>query len=193
MEKNMIKSLVFLSVLPLIYIATTLEIALISVLVLVVLSLVVKGLSYVINKFTTERATVYSYLFVAAAMISLTSMILGTYFEFSQLVPVYLSLLLFNVVVIDQGKGYQQLGFKQQIIVLFGALGLLIVIGFLREFLGTGSIGFTAFGMNKVQLFNEIYAIAILKDNSGGFIISGILFAVVNAINFTKEVKADVI
>lgn len=193
MEKHMMKSLVFLSVLPLIYISTSLEIALISGLVLVVLSLIIKGFSLLIVKFTTGRMTVYSYLLVTTAIISLTSIILGTFFNFGQLVPIYLSLLLFNSYIVDQGTGYRDLSFKNQLIILGVSFLLLIVIGFLREFLGTGSLYLSIFGMNKVQIFNEIYGIAILKENSGGFILSGIVFAVVNAVNFNKEVQKDVV
>jgi electron transport complex protein RnfE len=118
--------------------------------------------------------------------------VLGTYFSLNQLMGIYLALTIFTIPQLRletvEDKSILDHGFM----ILVGFVAL-VLIGFLREFLGTGSIGLLAFGLDTVQVFDAKFGIAILKDNSGGFILAGFIFAIINAIPFVKEDKADVI
>ena len=192
MLRNDLKPYILLSILPLVYLANTLETALFMGLVYVLLALVIYFAGILIEKFSEGRIKLYIYIILAAALITVTMTVLTTYFTLNQFMGIYLALTLF---VLPQLKSDALSKEKVLPYVLMIGVGfvLLLVIGFLREFLGTGSITLLAFGVETVQVFDRAYAIAILNNASGGFILAGFIFAAVQAISFEKVGGEDVV
>ena len=62
MNKNIYRTLAFISVLPLIFIATTLQTALIAGLSVLALSVIIRFASILIDKYSTDRFNVYAKL-----------------------------------------------------------------------------------------------------------------------------------
>lgn len=192
MLRNDLKPYILLSILPLVYLANTLETALFMGLVYVLLALVVYFAGILIDKFSEGRIKLYIYIILAAGLITVTMTILNTYFTLNQFMGIYLALTLF---VLPQLKTDALSKEKVLPYVLMVGVGfiLLLVIGFLREFLGTGSITLLAFGVETIQVFSREFAIAILTNASGGFILAGFIFAAVQAISFEKVGGKDVV
>lgn len=192
MLRNELKPYILLSILPLVYLANTLETALFMGLVYVLLALVVYFSGRLIDKFSEGRIKLYIYIILAAGLITVTMTILNTYFTLNQFMGIYLALTLF---VLPQLKSDALSNEKVLPYIFMIGVGfiLLLVIGFLREFLGTGSITLLAFGVETVQVFSREYAIAILNNASGGFILAGFIFAAVQAISFERVGDKDVV
>lgn len=192
MNKNNLKPFILLSILPLIYLANTLETALFMGLVYVVLALIIYAGGLFINKFSEGRMRSYAYILLTASIVTIIMTVLGTYFSLNQLMGIYLALTIFTIPQLRLETVEEKSIVDHGFMILVGFVAL-VLIGFLREFLGTGSISLLAFGVDTVQVFDAKFGIAILKDNSGGFILAGFIFAIINAIPFVKEDKADVI
>ncbi|MBG0762142.1 hypothetical protein IY230_00755 [Acholeplasma laidlawii] len=192
MNKNNLKPFILLSILPLIYLANTLETALFMGLVYVILALIIYAGGLLINKFSEGRMRSYAYILLTASIVTIIMTVLGTYFSLNQLMGIYLALTIFTIPQLRLETVEEKSILDHGLMILVGFVAL-VLIGFLREFLGTGSIGLLAFGLDTVQVFDAKFGIAILKDNSGGFILAGFIFAIINAIPFVKEDKADVI
>ena len=192
MIKDVYKSMIMLSILPLIYISTSFEMALLAGLVLLVVSVSIKALSLWLGHFVSARIALYTYILISAAIVTIFTIIYGTFFSTNQLLGIYLSLILVNVSVI--GNEEQPLEFIKHLWISLTGFGILLVIGILREVLGSGSFELSIFGLNAVSIFDAEYGIAFLKEASGGYVLAGIVFAVVQGIQFkTKEVDNHVV
>lgn len=192
MIKDVYKSMIMLSILPLIYISTSFEMALLAGLVLLVVSVSIKALSLWLGHFVSARIALYTYILISAAIVTIFTIIYGTFFSTNQLLGIYLSLILVNVSVI--GNEEQPLEFIKHIWISLSGFGILLVIGLLREVLGSGSFELSIFGLNAVSIFDAEYGITFLKEASGGYVLAGIVFAVVQGIQFkTKEVDNHVV
>lgn len=192
MIKDVYKSLIMLSILPLIYISTSFEMALLAGLVLLVVSLSIKALSLWLGHFVHPRIALYTYILLSAALVTIFTIIYGTFFSTNQLLGIYLSLILVNVSVI--GNEEEPLEFMKHLWMSLIGFGILLVIGLLREVLGTGSFELSIFGLDAISIFDAEYGIGFLKEASGGYVLAGIIFAVVQGIQFkTKEVDHHVV
>ncbi len=192
MNKNNLKPYILLSILPLVYLANTLETALFMGLVYLLVAVVIYFAGMVIDEFSEGRMRMYTYIVLAAMIITVMMTILNTYFTLNQFMGIYLALILFTIPQLKSEAIDKQKTFDHIFMILVGFV-VLVLIGLLREFLGTGSITLLAFGMDTVQIFNADFGIAILKEGSGGFILAGFIFAALNAITFVKEDANDAI
>ncbi|WP_025725048.1 hypothetical protein [Acholeplasma granularum] len=192
MNKNDLKIYILLSILPLIYLTNTLEIAIFIGLVYVLLALILFAAGLLINKFSEGRLRLYSYIILAGAIITSTMFILNTYFTLNQFIGIYLSITLLLLPKFT-GDKFKDISITNQLFMVVTGFITLIVIGLLREVLATGALSLPNFGVDSLELFDSKYAITILKDNSGGFILSGFIFAIIYAIPFNKEDNVDVI
>src|SRR5690554_1772866 len=141
MRKIDYKSLVFLSALPLIYVSNTLEKALFVGVILLVVTMAIKGLTLLLNKYVEGRVALYSYLIIGAALLSILTIILNTYFILDEMIAVYLSLILLNSAIIKKDDEVLVL---DQLLVSLASLLILIIIGGLREVLSSGQIEFVS-------------------------------------------------
>jgi len=192
MLRNDLKPYVLFSILPLIYLANTLETALFMGIVYVLLAVIIYFSGLLIDRFSEGRIKLYIYIILAASIITITMTIFNTYFTLNQFMGIYLALTLFVLPQLKMDALSKEKVLPYMFMIGVGLLTLLI-IGFLREFLGTGSITLMAFGLDTVQVFSREYAISILKDSSGGFILAGFIFAAIYAIPFERAGDKDVV
>lgn len=192
MNKNNLKPYILLSILPLVYLSNTLESALFMGITFIVLAAIVYGAGLLIDKFSVGRMRLYTYILLVAVVITMTMTILNTYFSLNQFMGIYLALTIFTIPQLKAETSEIQKPMDYVWVMLISFVAL-ILIGFLREFLGTGSITLAAFGVDTIQLFASRFGIGILKDNSGGFILAGFVFAIIQAIPFVKEEPTDVV
>lgn len=192
MNKNNLKPYILLSILPLVYLSNTLEIALFMGITFIMLAAIVYGAGLLIDKFSVGRMRLYTYILLVAIVITMTMTILNTYFSLNQFMGIYLALTIFTIPQLKAETSEIQKPMDYVWVMLISFVAL-ILIGFLREFLGTGSITLAAFGVDTIQLFASRFGIGILKDNSGGFILAGFVFAIIQAIPFVKEEPTDVV
>lgn len=183
--KNLIKSSIFLSILPLVIVATSLEIALISGLVLLLVTISIKGLSFVVDKFIEGRFRNYTYIVIAAGLISVLTIILGTYLSSTELFSIYFALIIMNLDLVYNPE--EKTSFVNQLVKSLIALAILIVIGLLREVLGTGTLTISLFNLETIEIFKAKYAFAFLQQVSGGFVLAGFVFGIINSIEFKKK------
>lgn len=188
MRKIDYKSLVFLSALPLIYVSNTLEKALFVGVILLVVTMAIKGLTLLLNKYVEGRVALYSYLIIGAALLSILTIILNTYFILDEMIAVYLSLILLNSAIIKKDDEVLVL---DQLLVSLASLLILIIIGGLREVLSSGQIEFVSLFTKTFKLFNPRYGITFFKDSSGGFILAGFVFGLFNLINLSAKEDED--
>lgn len=192
MNKNNLKPYILLSILPLVYLSNTLEIALFMGITFIMLAAIVYGAGLLIDKFSVGRMRLYTYILLVAVVITMTMTILNTYFSLNQFMGIYLALTIFTIPQLKAETSEIQKPMDYLWVMLISFVAL-ILIGFLREFLGTGSITLAAFGVDTIQVFASRFGIGILKDNSGGFILAGFVFAIIQAIPFVKEEPTDVV
>lgn len=192
MNKNNLKPYILLSILPLVYLSNTLEIALFMGITFIMLAAIVYGAGLLIDKFSVGRMRLYTYILLVAVVITMTMTILNTYFSLNQFMGIYLALTIFTIPQLKAQTSEIQKPMDYLWVMLISFVAL-ILIGFLREFLGTGSITLAAFGVDTIQVFASRFGIGILKDNSGGFILAGFIFAIIQAIPFVKEEPTDVV
>lgn len=183
------KTFVLLAALPLVFVSRNLENAIYAGLGLIVVSLAIKGLSYVLPKFASDRFLVYVYIIASAALITIATLVYQTFFSVQDQVGLYLSLLIVNGALLFP-KGEEQSFLKHSVYTLI-AFGAILATGLLREFLATGGIELL-FGSST--LFDSEYGLTFLQDASGGFIVAGLLFALVQKfIPNDKEVEKDAV
>lgn len=190
--KNLVKSLILLSVLPLIFISKSLEAALISGLVLLVVTMIIKGLSLVVDKFIEGRFRNYTYIVLAAGIISVITIILGTYISTAELFSIYFALIIMNLDIVYNSE--EKISVVKQLVISSLSLAVLIIIGLLREVLGTGTLTIALFNVEMIQIFDAKYAIGFLQQASGGFVLAGFVFGIINSFEIKKkEVVEDVL
>jgi len=187
MMKDTFKSLVMMSILPLIFISTSFEMALLAGLVMVVVTLAIKGLSLWLDTFVSKKIAVYSYILLSAALITVFSIIFQTFYSITELLGIYLSLILVNIAMMSESD--EKVSFVTYLKMVGIGFGLLLIIGLLREILGTGAFKLGIFGLDAITIFDAKFAFSFLVNASGGYILAGIVFGVYQGIEFkSKEV-----
>ena len=146
-----------------------------------------------LRKVIPDTVRIPCYIVVIAAFVTAVQMLLQAYLpEIYELLGVYLALIVVNCIILGRAEMYAR---KNG--VLDSALdGLGMGVGFLiallmmaaiRELLGTGAISLAALGMESIKIPVLCdYNIPILTQAPGGFLVYGILIAIVNAIGPKK-------
>lgn len=191
--KQFIKSMILLSILPLIFVAKSFESALIAGVVLLVVTMAIKGLSLLVDKFVEGRFRSYTYIVLSAAIISILTIVLNTYIAQTELYAIYFALIILNVDLVYNAE--EKVSVVKQLIISSLSLVALVIIGLLREVLGTGTLTIALFNVETIQIFASKYAIGFLQQASGGFVLSGFVFGIINSLDFikVKEVDNDVL
>src|SRR5690606_13871811 len=190
-NKQYISNIIILAILPYNYVAYSIYKDILLGAILLIVSMALKGVSILSDKFLERRISTYVKLMLGAALILVIQVVLSAYFTLDQLFSLYLSLILFNVNVMY--KEEETLNVVEHLISNVAAIVLIIVIAFFREFLGTGAITFKTIANFSTVIFESQYAIGFLTNASGGFILAGFTFGILNAIPLEREEKADVI
>lgn len=146
-----------------------------------------------LRKVIPDTVRIPCYIVVIAAFVTLVQMLLQAFLApVYEMLGVYLALIVVNCIILGRAEMY-----ARKNTVLDSALdGLGMGIGFLlallamaliREILGTGMINLEAIGLNSITIpLLCDYNIPILTQAPGGFLVFGILIAIVNAIGPKK-------
>ncbi len=154
-----------------------------------------------IRKFVPSTVRIPSYVIIIATEVTALQMLVDAFTpDLGETLGVYLALIVVNCIILGRAEAFAS---KNKVVpsMLDGmgtSLGFalaLVIVGFFREFLGTGMIklgyilpvGFQAelfggFGLSK-------YAISILTAPPGGFLVMGIILAIITAHNNAKKIK----
>jgi len=154
-----------------------------------------------IRNFVPSTVRIPSYVIIIATEVTATQMLVDAYApELSAKLGVYLALIVVNCIILGRAEAFAS---KNKVVpsILDGmgtsigfALALLI-IGFIREFFGTGLIklGYILPLGFQVDLFSSLgleqYGIGILTQPPGGFLIIGILLAIFAASANKKKIR----
>ena len=170
-------------------IVSAISMGLAATVVLVCSNMVISALRKVIP----DTVRIPCYIVVIAAFVTLVQMLLQAFLApVYEMLGVYLALIVVNCIILGRAEMY-----ARKNTVLDSALdGLGMGVGFLlallamaliREILGTGMINLEAIGLKSVTIPVLCdYNIPILTQAPGGFLVFGILIAIVNAIGPKK-------
>ncbi len=142
-----------------------------------------------LRKIIPDTVRIPCYIVVIAGFVTIVQMLLQAYLpDINQLLGVYLALIVVNCIILGRAEMYARkhgpldsaldgLGMG------IGFLVALLAMALIRELLGTGTIDLSALGMEsiKIPLLSE-YNIPLLAQAPGGFLVYGILIAIVNKI-----------
>ena len=142
-----------------------------------------------LRKIIPDTVRIPCYIVVIATFVTAVQMLLNAYLpDIYELLGVYLALIVVNCIILGRAEMYAR---KNGVVdsaldglgMGVGFLLALLAMALIREILGTGAISLAALGMEsiKIPVLSE-YNIPILTQAPGGFLVFGILIAVVNAI-----------
>ena len=142
-----------------------------------------------LRKIIPDTVRIPCYIVVIAAFVTAVQMLLNAYLpDIYELLGVYLALIVVNCIILGRAEMYAR---KNGVVdsaldglgMGIGFLLALLAMALIRELLGTGAISLAALGMEsiKIPVLSE-YNIPLLVQAPGGFLVYGILIAIVNAI-----------
>ena len=146
-----------------------------------------------LRKIIPDTVRIPCYIVIIASFVTIVQMVLQAFLpDIYTLLGAWLSLIVVNCIILGRAEM-----FARKNNVLDSALdGLGMGLGFLlallgmaviREILGTGAIDLTKLGLEKISIPVLCdYNIPILKDAPGGFLVYGIVIAIVNMIGPKK-------
>lgn len=168
--------------------------ALATILVLVLSNIIIS----LIKTITPSEIRIPVYIVVIATLVKSAELLIAAYVPsvYSGL-GIYLPLIVVNCIVLGRAEAFaakNSVG-KSAIDGLATGIGFLLalsLIGFTREFLGTGAIQFNSFldqtqSWIKFRAFDEKYALSLLAQPMGAFLTLGLLAGIITTIKLRKE------
>ena len=142
-----------------------------------------------LRKIIPDTVRIPCYIVIIAAFVTVVQMLLNAFLpDIYEILGVYLALIVVNCIILGRAEMYARkhnpldsaldgLGMG------IGFLVALLAMAIIREILGTGVISLTALGMENIEIPGLVkYNIPLLAQAPGGFLVYGILIAIVNAI-----------
>ena len=146
-----------------------------------------------LRKVIPDTVRIPCYIVIIASFVTIVQMFLNAYFEdIYKLLGAWLSLIVVNCIILGRAEMFAR---KNNVVdsaldglgMGLGFLVALLGMAIIREVLGTGAIDLTKIGLEKIELdILKDYNIPILTKAPGGFLVYGILIAVVNMIGPKK-------
>ena len=142
-----------------------------------------------LRKIIPDTVRIPCYIVVIAGFVTIVQMLLKAFLpDINDILGVYLALIVVNCIILGRAEMYARKhgpldsaldGLGMGIGFLVALLGMAII----REILGTGTIDLSALGLESVKIPVLCdYNIPLLVQAPGGFLVYGILIAIVNAI-----------
>jgi len=146
-----------------------------------------------LRKVIPDTVRIPCYIVIIASFVTIVQMYLEAYQpEIFGLLGPWLSLIVVNCIILGRAEMFAR---KNNVIdsaldglgMGIGFLLALLCMAVIREILGTGMINLNAIGLEsiKIPVLSE-YNIPVLKETAGGFLVYGILIAIVNVIGPKK-------
>ena len=146
-----------------------------------------------LRKIIPDTVRIPCYIVVIAAFVTAVQMLMQAFLpEIYDMLGVYLALIVVNCIILGRAEMFAR---KNTVIdsaldglgMGIGFLLALLAMAIIREVLGTGEISLAAFKMESIKIPVLCdYNIPILSMAPGGFLVYGILIAIVNAIGPKK-------
>ncbi len=142
-----------------------------------------------LRKVIPEAVRIPSYIVIIAAFVTVVQLLMQAYLpEFYDMMGVYLALIVVNCIILGRAEMFAR---KNGIVdsaldglgMGIGFLIALLAMAFIREVFGAGSF----FGI-EIPFLSE-YKIPLLVQAPGGFLVFGILIAIVNKLGAKKGVE----
>jgi electron transport complex protein RnfE len=140
-----------------------------------------------------DTVRIPAYIVVIATFVTLVQMLLQAYLPgIYELLGVYLALIVVNCIILGRAEVFARK--NRPLDSLLDGLGMglgfliaLLAMAVIREILGTGTINLSALGLESVKIpYLSEYNIPLLAQAPGGFLVFGILIAIVNKIGPKK-------
>lgn len=160
-----------------------------------------------LRKLIPEEVKTPCYIVIIAAFVTLTKMFTEAFLpELYSTLGVFLSLLVVNCIVLGRSEAFASKNgvFDSFLDGIGNGIGYTIaisVIGLIREILGTGQLAFgrvfTFIPLTKLPILKALdgsydYSMSVFANPAGGFIVVGILLAIMMAVKNFKATKAKV-
>ena len=146
-----------------------------------------------LRKVIPDTVRIPCYIVIIASFVTIVQMVLQAYLpEIYTLLGAWLSLIVVNCIILGRAEMFAR---KNNVVdsaldglgMGLGFLLALLGMAVIREILGTGAIDLTKLGLEKISIPVLCdYNIPILKDAPGGFLVYGIVIAIVNMIGPKK-------
>ena len=146
-----------------------------------------------LRKVIPDTVRIPCYIVIIASFVTIVQMFLNAYFEdIYKLLGPWLSLIVVNCIILGRAEMFAR---KNNVIdsaldglgMGIGFLLALLCMAVIREILGTAAIDLTKIGLEKIEIdFLKDFKLSILTKAPGGFLVYGILIAIVNAIGPKK-------
>jgi electron transport complex protein RnfE len=170
-------------------IVSAISMGLAATIVLICSNVVISAL----RKIIPDTVRIPCYIVVIAAFVTAVQMLLQAYLPaVYDMLGVYLALIVVNCIILGRAEMYAR---KNSVVdsaldglgMGLGFLLALLAMAVIREIFGTGQISLAAFGLDPIVIpVLSDYKISILNQAPGGFLVYGILIAIVNAIGPKK-------
>ena len=132
------------------------------------------------------------YIIVIASMVTIVEMLMKAFTpELTITLGVYLPLIVVNCIIMARAEAFASKNNPLDSLIDglgtgFGYILSILVLSLLREILGTGSLTFinpfTNVTVFSWTIFDARFAISLMVDNTGAFLILGLLLAAINGI-----------
>ncbi|MBR5143920.1 MAG: electron transport complex subunit RsxE [Clostridia bacterium] len=148
-----------------------------------------------LRKIIPDTVRIPCYIVIIASFVTLVKLLLQStdeLYKIYELLGTWLDLIVVNCVILGRAEMFARKNkvFDSALDGLgmgVGFLAALVLMAGIREIFGTGAIDFSKFGMSIVSIpVLKTYNIPFLVQDAGGFLVYGILIAIVNAIGPKK-------
>ena len=145
-----------------------------------------------LRKIIPDEIRIPVYIIIIAATVTVVEMLMKAFTpELTTSLGVYLQLIVVNCIIMARAEVFASKNKPLDSLIdglgtSFGYLLSIVVLSLIREILGTGSLSFVNPFTNETvfswTIFDARYAITILVNNTGAFLVLGLLLAAINAI-----------
>jgi len=186
----------FLGMCPVLAVSTSIYSA-IGMAVCVFLVLLLSNIAIsLLAKYVPNEIRIPVYIIVIATIVTVISMLTQAFASgIYSVLGSYLQLIVVNCIILGRAESFAS---KNNVVdsimdaigISCGFLMAMLVVSFIREFLGTGALSMCDLEGNQiffVQIIPEEYAISILTQPAGAFLVLGCVVAAFNAIKASVE------
>jgi electron transport complex protein RnfE len=146
-----------------------------------------------IRKIVPHDIRIPVFIVIIATVVTIVELLMKAYMpDLASRLGVYLSIIVVNCIVLGRAEAFASKNNVGRSILDglgtgIGYLLALLLLALFREILGTGAITYTSLITGKVaftlRIFPQKYAISIFVENTGAFIMLGLLVALINLIS----------
>ncbi len=149
-----------------------------------------------LRKIIPDKVRIPAFIVIIATFVTLVQMVVKKFLpDLNETLGVFLPLIVVNCVILARAEAFASTNnvFDSALDGIGMGIGFtlsLFIIGFIREFLGAGTILAGFFGNGFSVVANEDMAMSIFTMAPGGFLVYGLLMALMNFISDKQKERA---